>query len=165
MTKWCGTLEVTCTRIAGSSERYAGDSCYYCLRTHTGSARCRHCCRLTMSHSFIRLEIKWHSNRIWSPSSDFSVQTCECIAHLGNYWLQGHNMQFTIPLFSFRTVSSCHGLLPRTLGFNPRPVHAGFMMAKRQQYRLFCYYFGIILSVINPSMFIPIFHSYTIDAV
>jgi predicted DNA-binding transcriptional regulator AlpA len=46
--------EVTCTRLAGSCEGdMRGDSCYDCFSTHIGSARCRHCCGLTVSHSFI----------------------------------------------------------------------------------------------------------------
>jgi len=129
MTKCCRNLEVTCTRLAGSSERYAGDSWYYCLSTQTRNARCRHCCRLTMSHSLIRREITWHLSYL-EPFYWFLCTDLCYIAHLGTSWFQGHNIQFTIPLFSFRTVSPCHGLLRRKLGFNPRQVHGGFMVDK-----------------------------------
>lgn len=123
MTKWCGILEVTCTRIAGSSERYAGDSWYYCLSTHTKSARCRHCCRLTMSHSLIRRAITWHSNRIWSPSSDFSVQPCVYVAHLGTYWFQGHI--YNLPYHSF------HSALTAEARFQSQANACGFYGGQR----------------------------------
>jgi hypothetical protein len=131
MTKWCGNLEVTCTRIAGSSERDMRVIHVIIASVHTPAAPDV----VTAADSPWVIRYSTRDNvtleSYLEPFERFPCTDAYCIAHLGTHWFRCQNIQFTIPIFSFCTVSPCHGRLPRKLGFNPKHVHAGLMVDKK----------------------------------